>query len=118
MPQSGTPTHNGKALVFDPKFAERPLKDQIDYLQKLCASQNHALDLMQKERNDLAGKLQVAEAQLGNADQALAIQKKVVHDLITKTNADAQEVNQRIMELETRVKAQDAVIEGYNGDLD
>ena len=64
-------------VEFSAQFNERPVREQIDYLKKLVSSQNHALDLMQKERDALAQKLGVAEAQLQNADNAVAIQKKI-----------------------------------------
>lgn len=105
---------NPPALKFDPEFAKRPLLGQIDYLKKLCASQNQALDLMQKERNEWRDKAIVLEAQLLNAQQAFDTQKMIVAELITKTNADDQQTAQRIFDLEDRVRALDAEIEALN----
>jgi len=111
------PNGNGKVrpLIFDPEFDKRPLPAQIDYLKKLAASQNHALDLMQQERNVLAVENKILKEQVGNAEQAFHIQKDIVNNLITQNNAEKQMINDRINELETRIKAQDAVIEGFNG---
>lgn len=108
---------NGKKLKFDPKFEERPAKDQISYLQKLAFSQNSALEQMQNERNELRDKLAIAEALAENADKALQIQKKIVLDAITNSNALEQETAKRIQELEARVKAQDSVIEAHSGNI-
>lgn len=108
---------NGRAnpLVFDEKFSERPVGDQLDYLTKLCSSQNHALDLMQKERNALRDQNKLLVDQIANAETAFLTQKEIVKNLINQSNEDAQGIAQRIHELESRVKAQDAVIEGFNG---
>lgn len=109
---------NGRAkpLVFDEEFNKRPIEDRLDYLTKLCASQNHALDLMQKERNALREQNNLLLEQASNAETAFHTQKEIVKNLINQSNEDAQGIAQRIHELETRVKAQDAVIEGLNGD--
>ena len=105
-----------RALVFDPEFDKRPQKEQIDYLKRLASSQNHALDLMQKERNDLRDKLTVALAQNANAQQAFDTQKMIVQELVTQSNAADQGTAQRIHELEARVKALDAVVKSLNGE--
>ena len=105
---------NGK-LKFDDKFSERPVRAQLDYLNKLCASQNDALDKMQKERNDLLAKLKEASVLLENADQAYQTQKEIAKNLINLTNEESQGTNERILELEARVKAQDLTIEALNG---
>jgi predicted nucleic acid-binding Zn-ribbon protein len=111
--------HNGRAkpLVFDEEFHKRPVKDQLNYLKDLCSSQNHALDLMQKERNALRDQNNLLLEQASNAETAFYTQKEIVKNLINQSNEDAQGIAQRIHELEARVKAQDAVIEGFNGNL-
>jgi len=103
-----------KTLVFDPEFDKRPEKAQIEYLKKLCASQNHALDLMQKERNDWRGKAIVMEAQLKNAQVGFDQQKDILRNLIEMANGDDQQAAQRIFELEDRVKALTATVETLN----
>lgn len=117
MPQSASPMHNGQ-IVFSEKFAERSEAAQIEYLKKLCSSQNHALDMMQKGRDALAAENVVLKAGLENAQAAFDNQKAIVTNLITQSNAENQGVAARILELETRVKAQDATIKVLNGDLD
>ena len=92
-----------KQLFFDEKFSERPINDQLDYLTKLCGSQNEALDLMQKERNDWMEKCKVQERSLQNAEAAFNNQKDIVNNLVTKSNADNQENGQRIHQLERMV---------------
>jgi len=104
-----------RALIFDPEFDKRPEKAQIDYLKKLCASQNEALDQMQKERNDWRGKATVMEAQLANAQQGFEQQKMILRELINKSNEDEQQSGQRIFELEDRVRALTKTVEKLNG---
>ena len=91
-------------LVFSPIFGERSLAEQIDYLKKLCSSQNHALDLMQKERNALRVEVDLMKVQVQNAQTAYEIQKNVTRDLIVQSNADGQGVAERIHQLEAKVK--------------
>ena len=105
-------------IEWSKAFAKRPVADQITYLKKLASSQNSALDAMQKERNVALEKLATAQMQLANANSALVIQKQIVVDALTKSNEDGQQTTKRIHELESRVKAQDAVIEALNGDID
>jgi len=114
LPQSASPTPNGQ-IVFSEKFDERTEAAQIEYLKKLCSSQNHALDMMQKGRDALAEENVILKAGLENAQTAFDTQKEIVRNLITQNNEEKQGVAERIRELETRVKAQDKVI---NGDLD
>lgn len=104
-----------KPLKFDPEFDKRPASAQIDYLKRLAASQNNALDLMQKERNVLLVENQLLKEQLGNAEQAFQIQKAIVGNLITQNNAEKQTINDRIIELKKRVGD---LTEGHHGDFD
>lgn len=115
MPSSEPQTPKNGQISFGKKFYEWPDKKKIGYLTTLCSSQNHALDLMQQERNALRDQVSAMEQQVANAQSALDIQKGVVRSLVDKTNQESQGVAERIHELETRVKAQDKVIEGFNG---
>lgn len=90
-------------LEFNKKFHERPVKDQLDYLHKLCDSQNTALDLMQKDRDKWMAKAKRLEAAVKNAEEAFYIQKNIVGSLLTKTNADDQQTHDRIRDLERKV---------------
>jgi len=91
--------HNG-TLIWDERFDERPQKDQIEYLKKLCSSQNHALDLMQKERDALLVDKNTLTQQLANAQTAFDAQKEIVINLVTKSNEDKEQFAKRIQELE------------------
>ena len=105
------------ALVFDGEFNKRSQKDQIAYLKSLAASQNQALDLMQKERNEWRDKAHKLEEGVKNAEAALYTQKDIARNLIEQRNQEEQQTAVRIHELESRVKAQDKAIRILNGDL-
>lgn len=91
-------------MEFSEQFHERSEPEQIEYLKKLASTQNHALDLMQKERDALLVKVAALETQIENAQRAYDIQKQITHDLVTQSNALDQGVAERIHELEARVK--------------
>ena len=91
--------HNN-VLVFSDEFDKRSFKEQIDYLKKLTASQNDALDKMQKERNEWREKAQKLEQAVKNAEDAFHIQKDIVKNLVTKSNEDKEQYAARIRELE------------------
>lgn len=95
--------NNGKALVFDEMFYLRPIKDQLEYMMKLCASQNDALDIMQKERDMWLKKALQLEQSVENAQQAFDIQKNIVGNMVTKANDDNQVNGERIHELEKKI---------------
>lgn len=90
--------HNG--IVFSDKFRERSQKEQLEYMEKLCASQNDALDRMQKERDALLKENTVLKQQAANADRAFQTQKEIVTNLVTKSNEDKEQYANRIRELE------------------
>jgi len=92
------------ALVFDERFHARPKEDQIDYLKKLCASQNQALDLMQQERDKWLSEAKKLEQAVANAESAFYIQKNITQNMVTQSNADDQDTAERIHELEKKVK--------------
>ena len=90
-------------LIFKEGFDQRSDKEQIEYLKKLCAAQNEALDIMQKERNEWRDKAKVFEQQVANAQQNLDVQKKINIDAITQQNADNQQNHERIRQLERKI---------------
>jgi len=93
------PNGNSHGLVFGDDFNERPQKEQIDYLKKLCASQNDALDKMQQERNEWRDRALVLEEQVLNAQTAFDIQKDIVKNLVTKSNEDKEQYAKALEEM-------------------
>ena len=94
-------------------WEKAPIEKRLSYAEELASAMNQACAAMQDERNVLLDENAVFKRQLANADEAVAIQKQVVIDLVTNANAERQHTAKRIQELETRVKAQDTVIAGY-----
>lgn len=88
-------------FTFDSdSWRKRPVSDQIIYLKKLCSSQNEALDIIQRERNDLAKDKITLEAQLQNSGSAVDINKTIMINSITEFNAEKQEYIKRIQQLQ------------------
>jgi len=87
-------------MKFGATFLAWTPEKQIDYLKKLASSQNHALDLMQKERNALLVERAVSTAQAESAQKALDIQKTITRNALTKQNEGDQQAAQRIQQLE------------------
>lgn len=104
-------------IKFGEEFEKWDDKHKIEYLKKLASSMNEAADLMQRERNQLAVKLNVASEQLANMERNLEIQKSIVFKSITDTNAAKEEYITQIQQLQSRVAAQDGVIEELNAKL-
>tara|TARA_R110000868_G_scaffold115552_2_gene308565 strand:- start:165 stop:551 length:387 start_codon:yes stop_codon:yes gene_type:complete len=84
---------------------------QTIYLKKLTSSLNHALDLIQRERNDLLAESVTMRKQLRSAESQSEIQKNIVIKIITDSNADHQRMSAQIQDLTHRVEVQNKVIE-------
>lgn len=96
--------NSGPALNFGEKFKNWDTHKQLEYLKKLAASQNEALDQMQKDRDRLAVEMIQLRQQLHNAEEALHIQKNINRAAIAKHNEDAQEAGARIIELQAQLR--------------
>ena len=83
-------------MEFSEKWDEKTLQEKHDYLEKLCDSQNSALDKMQKERNKWLEKCKFLEVMLNNAQEAFDKQKAINHELMTLQNSDQQTMNHDI----------------------
>jgi len=96
--------NSAPSLAFGEKFKRWTPQEQIDYLKKLAASQNQALDEMQKDRDRLAVENRALHKQIVNAEDALHIQKGINTAAILKQNADVQEAGARIIELQAKLR--------------
>lgn len=96
--------NNAPSLFFGEKFKQWTPQEQIAYLKKLAASQNQALDEMQKDRDRLVVENRALHNQIVNAEDALHIQKGINQAAILKQNADVQEAGARIVELQARLR--------------
>lgn len=95
---------NEPSLKFGEKFKNWDTPQQIAYLKKLAASQNEALDEMQKDRDRLAAEVTTIKQQLLNVEKALDIQKNINRTSILKHNEDIQEAGARIVELQAQLR--------------
>jgi hypothetical protein len=103
-------------LHFGEQFFKWDSAKKISYLSELAASQNQALDMMQQERNMLAEQVKVLNQQLENLDSALAQQKQIMRDALTKQNEDDQQASVRIQQLERQLSIYRKIVQLVNTD--
>jgi hypothetical protein len=106
----------GHRLQFGEKFYEWETKEQVEYLIKLASSMNHAADMIQRERDALLQKHEQLFRTLESCDKNLNTQKQININMITSANAKEQKYIKDIQLLQSRVRAQDAVIEKLNAE--
>ncbi len=108
--------NKGHRLQFGEKFYEWDTDQQIEYLIKLASSMNHAADMIQRERDALLQKHEQLFRTLENCEKNLDTQKQININMITSANAKEQKYIKDIQLLQSRVRAQDAVIEKLNAE--
>lgn len=77
---------DAKQIQFGDQFDERPKSDQIKYLKKLTSSLNHAVILIQKERNELNTICFLKEAQLVKCQKQLASNQAMIQKQLMAHN--------------------------------
>ena len=85
-------------------FKKKPLIEQFNYMHKLASSNNHALDLMQKERDQAVKKQEEYKKLAENADIAVQQQKQIVIETLTIHAEKEQEMADRIKQLEAELQ--------------
>lgn len=106
-----------KMIKFGKEFESWPDPRKIEYLKKLASAMNQAASDMQDERNKMIDAVKMQQTLCENAEKALEIQKKIVYNNLTASNAQNNKYIESIQRLNTRVKAQDKVIEELNKKL-
>lgn len=106
-----------KMIRFGEEFDQWTKPKQIEYLKRLASSMNQAADILQNERNELLTQVASLKSQIENADTNVAQNKTIMINAVTQYNQERQELVQQIQELQTRVRAQDKVIELLNEKL-
>jgi len=86
-------------------------KQQKEFAMELASAMNQAADVMQQERNALKEELRVAKEASENAQTALDIQKAVVLEQLTSSNAMQQDLSQKIQKLQAEIRRRDQTIE-------
>lgn len=93
-------------------------RKQLAYAKELASAMNQAAAMLQDERDALLVRVRVAEEQAATSADQTTIFKSTLTEAVTVHNASRQSDAKIITELQHRVKAQDALIEGMNGDHD
>ncbi len=88
-----------------------PLEHRLAYAMELASAMNQAADALQKERNELLSKVKAAKQQTENAEAALHIQKMIVTENMTTSNANIQGLAEKIQRLQQAIKQRDKTIE-------
>ena len=96
-------------IAFGEKFDKLTDAQKIEHLQELAFSSNQALDMMQKERDNLLARNKVLEELSLNADNAISNNKAIMIEALTKQNEYNQSNSIRIQELEEEVKLLDKI---------
>ena len=91
-------------MKFSEEFYAKSKTAQIEYLVSLASSQNNALDLMQKERNQLATELNTIKGQLKSIETSMTVNKQIMQNSLTGFNAEKDGYIKRIQELEAEVR--------------
>lgn len=100
------------------EWASWSVDEKLEYAKELASAMNHAAEILQRERDDLATQIQFLRTSLESADDRVTIYKDTLTESITKHNAERQSDAAIIEEMRVRIKAQDATIEALNGDHD
>lgn len=85
---------------------------KIEYLEKLSSSLNHALDLMQQERNISLSNAKDFFERLDRCQESLDIQKAAVLKNITDTNAERQNFINELQTAKQRNQDLEKIIDG------
>lgn len=85
-------------------FDSMPADDKVAFLKKFANSFNHALDLMQKERNALMDKSNSMEAQVLSLKEQVKNQMLFVQETVKKENEVKRVYQIKINALEKKVR--------------
>ena len=86
------------------EFDDLPQEKKIIYLKKLTSSLNHALDLMQEERNELAQVVKNQEATIENIETKLSVQASIMQQQLMNDNAEKEVMKQEAVKLKGELK--------------
>lgn len=75
-----------RAIQWTEKFRERPLLEQVAYMEKLANAMNDAADALQKERNSLLDDVALHKKTISGLEKQLEIQKQVVRTISEQFN--------------------------------
>jgi seryl-tRNA synthetase len=88
---------NVAQIIYPPEFEELADGNKIIYLKKGWSSSNHALDVMQKERNQASEVVARQEVQIKNLQMTINKNNSLYSSEMNKANAREQELNADIV---------------------
>lgn len=92
---------------------ERELKNQLVKYKRLYRATGEANKRLEAVNKDLMGRLSVAEANLGNCQQALDMNKQLLRQMAEGHNAKEQGLVELLNKLKAKLREM-----GYHGDFD
>ncbi len=101
--EKALPNHPPK-ISWGPIYQGKSDREKIIYLEKLSEAMNHAAFLIQNERNELTELCALKEAQLETLTKAMEANNEMIQQEVTRMNADRQNYNQAIKELNEKVR--------------
>jgi hypothetical protein len=109
------PDDPGRApqIVWGEDFENFDKDNKIRYLKKLCSALNHAADLIQKERNNLAEECVKMAKQLENADKIVGIRKDTLVKALTDHNEEKQKLIKELQRVQRELKIRDELLKSY-----
>ena len=85
-------------------YKEKSDKEKIEYLEKLASSMNHAIALIQEERNKLGELCELKEQQLVKIAEAVRTNNEMLQQEVTRMNAERQGYNREVARLNTQIR--------------
>ena len=77
---------------------------KIEYLEKFAASVNHAVDMIQKERDELNTLCALKESQLISLNENIQKNNLMLQSEVTRMNEDRQQYHQVVKRLDAKIK--------------
>ena len=74
-----------------------PPVEQSRYYKRVAEAMNHAADILQQERNKLVEVAKAQEAQLVSKDQQVRAVTAQMEQLLTRTNAEKQQLSEQVV---------------------
>ena len=91
-------------IVWSKQFREREVQVQLDYMEKLANTMNHAASLIQDERNALNELLTKKEQQLVSMSKQLLANNELVQVEVSRMNKQKQGFHAEVSRLNTRIR--------------
>lgn len=93
-------------IAWGSEYTSWSMRKRLRYAQRLAETMNHAADVIQTERNNLLQILKAKERQLVQAAEANEATSQLLQRQVEDFNKQREEMNQDIVTLDRKVKAQ------------